>query len=252
MTNYNLLLIQIFSYSTITMFLGFALFQYVANFIKGNFFYKTREEILKIITASFLNFLFLTIRTFLVVYGASGMFVCFLHTLEVFLDLYIYFLIFHLFYFIRKQDEMKKCTGKTFITMFVDLFIWILIAFAVTLTAFNGNGSFDFIQNLVTFYLIPQSFLILGIYFVIPKGIKTFKEIKISFLFLSIVFVAQFLSRNIPGIATTFFVMEIIYTAKFVLFSFIAYNFYRMTMLPSEKEKEMIQDNTMNGCIDED
>jgi len=126
--NHNLL-IQLLYHGTMMFVVGFAFFRYLLDYIKADIGIKLKEEILKISFIVFISFLFLFVRALLEFNQIKSVFICYLFILEVFMDLFIFFTLLKLFYYIRtsKIPDYKHKKKKLFIIL-ADFFVWVILS----------------------------------------------------------------------------------------------------------------------------
>lgn len=228
--NNSIFLMQLVSYGTLALLMTASFLAFLIHYIKGKTIFKTREEILKITFAGSVDFLAVLTRIVLINYGVRSTLVCHMFVLEVFLDLYIFFTLFQLFYYIRRTTSPTK-TKRNFIAMFSDLLAWVFLSTLISVVLTNSDDNYLFILNLQTFYLLPYSMLVLAVAFVVPRSLKTFKELKLSFFILAIAFFLEYISKQ------EYFsiqMIELIFSMKLFAFISIIFNFYKITLSTPE------------------
>lgn len=238
--NHNLL-VQLFYHGTMAFITGFAFFRYLIEYIRTENSVKLKEEVLKISFVAFLNYFLLTLRILFEHYNTVNIVICYLFVLEVFMNLFVFFTLFKLFYFIRtSRTPSINCKKKSLLVILSDFFVWVILSLIIFLSVLNGQSTINFILNLRVYYLLPYSLTIFAVFLVIPTDIKSFKELKTGFFFLSLAFFAEFLTKYL-GYFEERMVYEVIFSVKFFSLITLVYNFYIMTLtLPEE-----------HGCIDE-
>lgn len=238
--NHNLL-VQLFYHGTMAFITGFAFFCYLIEYIRTENSVKLKEEVLKISFVAFLNYFLLTLRVLFEHYNTVNIVIFYLFVLEVFMNLFVFFTLFKLFYFIRtSKTPSTNCKKKSLLVILSDFFVWVILSLIIFLSVLNVQSTISFILNLRVYYLLPYSLTIFAVFLVIPTDIKSFKELKTGFFFLSLAFFAEFLTKYL-GYFEERMVYEVIFSVKFFSLITLVYNFYIMTLtLPEE-----------HGCIDE-
>ena len=232
--NHNLL-IQLSYHGTMAVIIGFAFFRYLMDYFKTESSVKLKEEILKISLVVFLNYSFLTLRILFEHYEIKSMIICYLFVLEVFMNLFVFFTLLKLFYYIRTSKiPDSKCKKKPLLIILSDFFVWVILSLLIFFSLLNGQTSVEFILNLRVYYLLPYSLTIFAVFIIIPTDIKSFRELKISFFFLSLAFFSEFLTKYL-GYFEEKMVYEIIFSVKFFSLITLVYNFYVMTLTLPEK-----------------
>ena len=240
--NHNLL-IQLFYHGTMAVIIGFAFFRYLIDYLKTESSIKLKEEVLKISFVIFLNYSLLTLRILFENYNIRSMIICYLFVLEVFMNLFVFFTLLKLFYYIRTSKiPGSDCKKKPLLIILSDFFVWVMLSLLIFFSLLNGQTSIEFILNLRIYYLLPYSLTIFAVFIVIPTDIKSFRELKAGFFFLSLAFFAEFIAKYL-GYFEEKLVYEIIFSVKFFSLITLVYNFYVMTLTLPDRTK---------GCVDKE